>query len=360
MKYIFTLILVTIFCAFANAQKVDILKFNNSLDSNLVTIFKNNKGELFAFSKEKELFKYEKSNWQLKKQVSEISFFSMFGYENIGLSNVFVDNSNNLWLTFVGSSFLSNYSLKGIYSINLDSFNVLNLTYDDDFSKMLDGKIASDIAYSKKEDCIYIPTLGNGIIKYKNNIFEKYATYNSELMDNVINKISIADNGVLWLASSTSGILEFDISKKTCKSFNKDNTKISGNEIVLISANQSNIFAVCDDNKENLYHKVDAEFEQYVGDNFVMPNGEVKFIERRSKGTSWVMVSNYNNNTLLKINGESVRIFSDKKFPFLNDEITRIVAMENGNVFLSVSSKIKNPVTGEEASLGNYLVLISE
>tara|TARA_B100001250_G_scaffold409442_1_gene433806 strand:+ start:1249 stop:2535 length:1287 start_codon:yes stop_codon:yes gene_type:complete len=55
---------------------------------------------------------------------------------------------------------------------------------------------------------LWITTLENGLIHYKDNVFYHYTTENSDLPDNNINCLKLGPNNQLWLGTDTAGIVK--------------------------------------------------------------------------------------------------------------------------------------------------------
>jgi len=327
-----TLILKTGFCQKLNFEKV---LLTNGLDSTLVNIFSDNYGKEFALSSNLEIFEYKNSKFYSKRKIEEIQFSRYTtDFKKIEIQDIIIDNQNNIWLTFSSTNkffLFSKPDFEAIYKVNLNSYSVENLIENESLYKLIDGKVVSKICFDGNK--MYMATNGNGLIQINSdNSIVKYCTYNSKILDNSLTDIQIGQDGSLWLGSITSGLLNFKPNQNECESFNKDNTKIPSNFTKSINTtNKNSVFFETEEVDDDLFQLKNGEVKSLFGDGITKLSGVIhKFVADKNENI-FLIVGSYgnDNNSLVKINNGNMTVYSSKDYPFLNDEIKKILLINN-------------------------------
>ncbi|AUC16958.1 hypothetical protein BTO06_18185 [Tenacibaculum sp. SZ-18] len=136
--------------------------------------------------------------------------------KNIGIIDIFKDNSDNLWLATISSGLLQ---ISNLSKLNASSnFSFISHTHNPNNH----NSISSNLIQSIEQDengTIWIGTDG-GLNKMdkKNNTFKRYIRNEYMPNDKILSVLS-DKNGRLWLSTVSHGILSFDINSEKFESF---------------------------------------------------------------------------------------------------------------------------------------------
>ncbi len=202
---------------------------SSSLADNWIqSITEDNSGNLWVGTYSGGLFKYN------KQEETFVNFKNVPGMKN-SLSNNRVwalsfDNSDGIWIGTSGG--LDKFEIK---EKTFSRFNTLG-------GKAFDpGREAVNSIYDDRNGVLWLGTWGSGLINYnkKKNIFTRYNFNKQKKSGFDYIKTIYADGNILWLGTS-SGLLRFEINKKTFKYFALNANKNSAILNSVLSINKDN------------------------------------------------------------------------------------------------------------------------
>jgi hypothetical protein len=264
MKYQWLLSVCIIFCGFtqASAQWKKISVPNHPDSTKYLTAQKSD-DEVVLLTKSQKIYLYKSSEGIHYKGDSDIRLGRFLARREI--AEIYPDG-DNLWYQMYQRRFLSRGHYDAVYFFDVDSDKAVNAQTTDSLFENVERITGS--FYSEAKDILVFSTRCSGLTVRSNNRFHKRVSYNSSLMDNCLNALAVDEQGHIWLASQTAGLLEYNLRKDSCRSFNIDNSVLTSNRIrnvktggkgaVYFNDYSGNLYTIKNDSAVNLTEHIGA------------------------------------------------------------------------------------------------------
>ncbi|SFU55948.1 Two-component sensor histidine kinase, contains HisKA and HATPase domains [Pustulibacterium marinum] len=284
-------------------------------------------------------------------------------YKNVEIAKILKDDNGNYWFGTAGNGLLhfnihqQKFTTQKIRLPNYPEIKKIN-----SFGFIKDSKkniwIASGIGlikYNPKQEAYRLYKEGNQILMYDLNITKdgtlwaggfdcgllkynetndsfKSFTVNNGLSDNQVIEIITRPNNKLWVCTWTGGINEFDIEKETFSPVTIQNKQINRARISFIDSKQ-NLWIGCDEGlykispNNNIIHFINNETDSPLASNRIFA------INEDSKHNIWVGTST--GITKIYENHQTTSYYQQKGLP--NDFIYGLLIDKNDKIWVSTN-----------------------
>ena len=145
----------------------------------------------------------------------------------------------------------------------------------------------SAMVFDKKNDILWVGTLGYGLFKIVGDSIEKYDFNDLSILSHDIFDIDVDGNGDVWLVIEGDGLVQFDGSSWTI--FDTSNSAIVNNDPTKIAIDHLNNIWIGGFNYGGLSYFDKSNFTHYLYSNQDIPTSNIRQMKVDSKNNLWMV-----------------------------------------------------------------------